>query len=253
MIEAVSALRDELDRIAAGGGEVRFWLRDDDAVKPTQALDRLLLIARTHDVPLTLAVIPRDADEALAARLRGIGTVTVAVHGWSHENHAPSGEKTQELGGHRPTEEVLRELADGFRRLRSLFGGQFVPMLVPPWNRIAPALVPSLPEHGFSTLSVFGPEKDAPIRLFNTHVDLMDWAARRGKAADVLMPLVLDQVRTRRGAVIGILTHHLVHDDTAWQCLDALLAATCRHPACRWVGPPTGDGTSRFNSSASVI
>ena len=34
---------------------------------------------------------------------------------------------------------------------------------------------------------------------------------------------------------VGILTHHLVHDETAWLFLEGLFAATVAHPACRWV------------------
>ena len=37
-----------------------------------------------------------------------------------------------------------------------------------------------------------------------------------------------------RGGVMGLLTHHLVHDEAAWIFLDAFFAATARHPACRW-------------------
>ncbi|TIS82782.1 MAG: polysaccharide deacetylase, partial [Mesorhizobium sp.] len=38
--------------------KAEFWLRDDDAVDPTAALDRLLELTRALEVPLTLAVIP---------------------------------------------------------------------------------------------------------------------------------------------------------------------------------------------------
>ncbi len=33
---------------------------------------------------------------------------------------------------------------------------------------------------------------------------------------------------------IGILTHHLVHEEASWALLDELFAMTARHPAARW-------------------
>ena len=60
-------LMRELDGWQAAGGIARFWLRDDDAVEPTAALDRLL--GAMNGMPLTLAVIPAFSGAALAARL----------------------------------------------------------------------------------------------------------------------------------------------------------------------------------------
>ena len=51
---------------------------------------------------------------------------------------------------------VLGELGTGRMALERLFGARPLPVLVPPWNRIAPALVPTLPEIGFAGLSTFG-------------------------------------------------------------------------------------------------
>ena len=79
-----------------------FWLRDDDAVAPGAALDRLLGLTGRFEVPVALAVIPAHAGTALAERIADERLVTVVVHGWSHENHAPPGKKKQELGLHRP-------------------------------------------------------------------------------------------------------------------------------------------------------
>ena len=96
--------RAELDRWQRSGRTIAFWLRDDDAVQPTAALDRLLDLAGRHSIPTTLAVIPAYAREQLAARLATEPHVSVAVHGWAHDNHAPEGEKKQELGPHRSAE-----------------------------------------------------------------------------------------------------------------------------------------------------
>jgi hypothetical protein len=222
-----------LDRCAAEGQPARFWLRDDDAVEPSAALDRLLAV--TEGVPLTLAVIPAFSDAALAARLACAPGVTVAVHGWAHRNHAGAGEKSQELGAHRPVEAVLAELGQGFRHLQALHASQFVPLLVPPWNRIGPQVVAGLPGLGFQALSVFGPEQAGPIPEVNTQVDVIDWRGTRGgRAEGVLVDEIVARIAT--GGAVGLLTHHLVHDAAVWGFLGRLVAATRGHPGCRWVG-----------------
>lgn len=227
-----------LDQRAANGSPAQLWLRDDDAVSPTPALDHLLRLAEAAKVPVTLAVIPAHSGAELASRLATAQAVSVAVHGWSHSNHAPESEKKQELGPHRPVADVLGELARGFNHLSALHGDQFTPVLVPPWNRIAPQVVAGLPALGFKALSVFGPEATAPLPLFNTHVDVIDWhGTRAGRADDVLMQEIA-QAMLRGDAPIGLLTHHLVHDAQVWGFLERLFALTADHPGCRWVGLP---------------
>lgn len=228
----LQVLRRALD--ARGGDPVRFWLRDDDAVAATPALERLLALAGAWQVPLTLAVIPAFAGADLAERLQRESGVSVAVHGWAHRNHASAGEKSQELGPHRPPGAVLGELAAGFARLRRDFPGPFVPLLVPPWNRISPGLLPALPGLGFRALSVFGPERAGPLLQINSHVDLMDWRGTRGgRPLSALVPEILTALQAGLPA-IGLLSHHLVHDEAAWGALEALLAATAGHPGCAW-------------------
>lgn len=227
----------ELKRWMQRGGRATFWLRDDDAVEPTGALDRLLDLTGRHAVPLTLAVIPERTGAALARRLdRGPETL-VAQHGWSHRNHAPAGEKTQELGPHRPAEAVLAELRSGLRHLSGLHGARFVPLLVPPWNRIDAALLPRLGGVGLTALSTFGPERPGPIRSLNAHVDLIDWKGTRGgrDPAVLVREIVarLQQIATA-GATVGVLSHHLDHDQAAWAFLKELFERTARHPACHW-------------------
>lgn len=228
-----------LDAWHARGQVARFWLRDDDAVEPTPALTRLLDLGARHDVPLALAVIPAGAGVPLAELLAVRAGLDVLLHGWSHENHAPADEKKQELGPHRPAGAVLAELSEGSRRLVQLFGAQFVPVLVPPWNRIDKALLPKLSAIGIEALSVFGPEKPGEPVMVNTHADIMDWHGTRGCRPPAA--IIEDIVRRlsameRSGGTMGLLTHHLVHDDAAWDFIDGLLAATSRHPGCRWCG-----------------
>jgi hypothetical protein len=236
-------LRQTLDELAADGRTVKLWLRDDDAVLPSQPLETLLSMTGSNGVPVTLAVIPHETGESLAARLESTPNAFVAVHGWSHVNHALAGEKKQELDGHRAAEIVLGELKAGFEKLQALHKGRFIPMLVPPWNRIAAGLLPELGKQGFSSLSVFGPEKQgSPIPLINSHVDIMDWhGSRGGRPAPVLFAeLAIEIKRENPAPMIGVLTHHLVHDAAACAFLEALFALTKDHPGCEWVVPQVG-------------
>jgi peptidoglycan/xylan/chitin deacetylase (PgdA/CDA1 family) len=238
MIMSEQMLKQRLDDLASQGRQVTFWLRDDDAVAPTPALETLLQLMRRYHVPLTLAVIPQHTGAALVERLAQEPELCVSVHGWSHKNHATAPDKKQELGPHRPKEEVLAELKAGFDKLQDLYGEQFLPMLVPPWNRIDKALVPALPALGFSALSVFGREKcPSEMPLLNTHVDVMDWhGTGGGRDADVLFAEIADWLAPDKEplAALGLLTHHLVHDVAVWQFLERLFELTANHPACRW-------------------
>ncbi len=228
----------ELAAWEAAGRVADFWWRDDDAVAPSRALDRLL----DFGLPLSLAVIPQDAEPALARRLAGYRHVRVVQHGIAHRNHAVVDMKQTELVAGLS----LAALSEAGARLAELFGPQFLPVLVPPWNRIAPELIGALSESGFIGLSTFGPRRGrlaAPgLAQVNTHADPVDWRARRARAPDDLASRVADALALRRlgqadaGEPLGLLTHHRL-DDPAIEALAADLAAIVSgHPAARWVG-----------------
>jgi len=234
-------LAAELARWHDCGRQIRFWLRDDDAVTPTPALERLVRLGRDNAVPVTLAVIPLLAKEALAEWLANEEGITVTVHGWSHRNHASIAEKKQELGPHRPRPTITNELRNGVERIGALFPRRFLPVLVPPWNRIDPSLVPELPALGFEGLSVFGPVKavqKAILPVINTHIDLMDWHGTRGcRPHGELVEEIVRALRQRfdGGAEpIGILAHHLVHDESAWLFLEGLFEIVAASSSVRW-------------------
>jgi hypothetical protein len=47
---------------------------------------------------------------------------------------------------------------------------------------------------------------------------------------------LLEQLRMaeQTGEAVGILAHHLVHDEAAWGFLENLFALTCSISCCRW-------------------
>lgn len=251
---AFQTLTDELDAWAADGREATLWWRDDDAADHGAALERLCRLQASHAVPLGLAVVPMAATPALAKSVLARSVpdasgITVLQHGYAHRNHAPDTEKKIELGTHRRADHVIGELAMGWQRLEDLFGERAVASLVPPWNRIAPYLIPILPEIGYRGLSLFTPRARmrpvAGLTQVNTHADIMAWRPARGFAgADVVTGRIAEHLAARRQREVpdpdeptGILTHHLVHDEAAWHFLDGLFACLNAHPAARWMAP----------------
>lgn len=243
-----SSLTAELDLWKATGAVATVWWRDDDAVTATPALDRLLALQHDHDVPLALAVIPARAEGVLAERLVEHPGIAALQHGYAHENHAGLRAKKSEFPIDRPLTRRLADLEAGRDRLKALFGPRLLPVLVPPWNRAGDDLLPHLPGLGFQAISGFKPytERQAAhglIRL-NTQVDPIDWHGGNPAAgAARALAAACDALRAMRLGTLplqplGLLTHHLRHDETVWDFTGGFLAAT-RHPAARWIDVAT--------------
>jgi hypothetical protein len=232
-------LRQEIECRQIEGKMIRLWLRDDDATRPVAALDRLIDLTGSFSIPVAIAAIPERSGEALAQCLSNGSHATPVVHGWNHQNHAPTLQKKQELGDHRGLDEILGDLSTAIGRMTELFGDRLVPMLVPPWNRIGSGALPHLERLGYRALSCFGIDRpQASVPVFNTHVDLIDWHGTRGcrDHASLVGDLLLHTRRMERpGEVVGILTHHLDHDSAAWAFLETLFALTRSFSCCHWV------------------
>ena len=232
-------LEEELDRWPPG--QATLWWRDDDATAPSPALDRLLALS---DEPIALAAIPAFAGPELAVQLAGHRRVAVLQHGFAHANHEAAGQRKMELGAARPARVVLDELAHGWRKLADLFAQQALPVLVPPWNRIADALVALLPGRGYCGLSAWGARPhSAPVGLLcvNTHIDIIAWRAGRSFIGpEAAIDQALRHFRSRReGAAdlqepTGLLTHHQAMGPAAFDFVAELLSCTARHPSARW-------------------
>jgi len=238
-------LIDELDRWAEVERVARFWWRDDDAVRPTPQLDRLLVLA--DGVPIGLAVIPAAVEPGLAERLSGLGWAGVLQHGWRHANHGRHGKKS-EYPPTRNSAEVAVELADGRACLAALFGPQALPIFVPPWNRFAPDFLSLLPAAGLGALSAMAPNRGPPlppgIADIDVHVDPVAWKDGSGFiGTETALSRILGELRTRRlgdmpvSTAIGILTHHLIMDDPTAAFIARLRTVIREHGAARWMAP----------------
>jgi hypothetical protein len=236
-------VRDELDNWRKAGLDAALWLRDDDATEPTPQLERLIALTGEFDIALALAVVPARTGPALSQRLERVLHVHPLVHGWAHANHAPPDEKKQELGDHRPRATVLGDVDRGLRRLADLYGERLVPILVPPWNRIAVPFLDDLPDLGFKGLSSFGHRLASRpgLKIVNTHVDIVDSHAgnvcRDHGLLAASLARELELARVHGGWPVGILSHHLVSDDDAFRFLRDLFAITARSSNVRWRSP----------------
>lgn len=235
-------LDEELERWAENGKTAFFWWRDDDACDSSPQLEKLLQSSSSSQVPLALAVIPAALKPALVERLLQQALISVLQHGYAHNSHAARGQRKLELGGNRSNGDIVHELELGKQILEQRFGEQFVAALVPPWNRIDTAIVSRLPDLGFcgiSTMKKRATAHPAPGLLqVNTHLDPVNWRHGGGfigvyPAIAILMQhLVAKRTGYRdREEPTGILTHHLVQNESVWQFLDELLGFLSRHPA----------------------
>ena len=244
----ISADWEDLDRELAAwqaaGGRATLWWRDDDAAAPAPTLDRLIELAA--GLPLSLAVIPGRAASPLARRLAApCRSLTILQHGWLHADHAPQGVKKTEFGATRPLAAMRAELAAGRRVLVALFGRLALPVLTPPWNRLAEGLMPMLPELGLTGLSTYGPRRHraaAPgLVQVNTHIDLIDWRRRRFVGVRAALDALVRHLAARRTGRLdaaeptGLLTHHQLLDAPGEEFLGRFVDFTRDHPGARWI------------------
>ncbi|MCO6187650.1 polysaccharide deacetylase family protein [Rhizobium sp. L1K21] len=233
----LSVLEDELAAWTRAGRKPVIWWRDDDAIEPSAALDRLLGLAQRFRFPICVAVIPGLVTPELGVCLDATQGVCVATHGYMHTDHSAKEQKKTELTENLPSrsvETVLTELETARQRMRQLFGDAAADLLVPPWNRMSDAVAAALPQAGFKVVSGFAERRFNPaVAQMDCHLDLMEWRpVKKGKALAAILVELEAQLRFARETGrdhIGILSHHLVHDETAWETCEALMQFICEN------------------------
>lgn len=245
-MNAFESLYKELDEWNFDGDEAMLWWRDDDAVEDTPALQKLLSLSDKFDLPVALAVIPECLEDSLVSQVRAHSLVSVMQHGIRHLNTAPEGKKNQELSRNADQQALKTDIAEGRMRLLERFEQQFIPVMVPPWNRIDDEVVEHLAGLGFLGLSCFTartqPEVDENVWLVNTHVDIIDWKNDKTfvgtEQAVAQITTHLEAKRTGladRAEPTGLMSHHLVHNEEVWEFLEKLFSILDEHPAVTWL------------------
>lgn len=241
----LSGLRAAMAACREAGCLPALWLRDDDAVEPTPALDRLLRFSQTTGLATHLAVIPADATKALGAYVASNSEFIPVVHGLAHQNHAPVSEKKAEFGPHRSLQERLADAQTGLDKLRKLFGNRLCPAFVPPWNRMADDMASGLATARFTMISTYGPRSVTNPAVgmvqINTHIDPIDWRGTRGLADPdlILARLSATLIARAQGETdgtepLGLLTHHLVQNAAIWDFCEWLVGTLLDGGATPW-------------------
>ncbi len=243
-----SRLQIELDIWLQAGLSATFWWRDDDAVCASSALDRL--ISASSEAGLLLATIPKQADSSLADAIASHAHITIAQHGYAHINHAPRGQGlgAWELGLHRGEQAVMDDLAQGYEMLSGLFADHLIAVVVPPWNRIDPALYQPLQQSGYCGVSAFGSnqllEPVSGLIQLNCHCDPINWkTGARFTGTEKSIAMICEHLQSRRNETTrldeptGLLTHHLDMDDESWDFVSQLNQVIIEHPAACWCDP----------------
>lgn len=213
----------ELAHWRALGARPSIWWRDDDARAWTPALDRLIRVADGR--PLAIAIIP-DGD--LGGLQRGLGplrNILVSQHGSDHVNRRRPEEPVGEHAADASAASIAARVVSARRAMEA--HGLAPAFYTPPWNRIDGALPPALAASGFDQLSGWGDFatiEGGRLRL-DAHIDLLRWRPRaRFRGAGPLFGALRRELKDRRAAgrldePIGLLTHHLDHDEPAWRFL----------------------------------
>jgi hypothetical protein len=221
--------------------DVLVWWRDDDAGRFDKKLDGLLGLAAETGRSLGLAVVPAWLDGKTTQLVRSVPNVQVLQHGWAHVDHAASGQKSIELGGTAEPGVCRADLRRGVALLEASFGKRFLPVMVPPWNRIDDARLGELASLGFRGISTFADDARGASHALahvNTHVDLIDWhCTRRMKPLAQLVDELEARLAKPGCRVVGLLTHHLnmTLDDMAM--LRQFFCHVDRIGQCRWTSP----------------
>lgn len=237
-------LATEIETWAHQQKTITLWWRDDDAHANNPALSRLLELTCQHQIPLCLAVIPSKLDSSLIKQVEQQPLTWVSQHGYSHQNHAPKGQRKCELGADRLFEVIASELLTGKNFLNQAFPNQFFPVLVPPWNRLASPLIMELAKMDYIGLSTLGPRttrKDLTVN--NVHVDIINWKTRQFAGESSCLTQLIKQLQARRQGHVdsteatGIMTHHLVHDEACWQFCQQLSTFLKPYSHIKWQRP----------------
>ena len=237
-------LSAELRRWAEAGRRPRFWLRDDDATAPTPALDRLLGLAAAHGVPVTVAVLPQgERLAALAARLAEAPGISVVQHGTDHVNRRPAGQAPGEFQAGVEPAVVAAALLPARARLAAAFPG-LLPVYSPPWNRLQPQLAVVLQDAGILAVTAGDSLERAWAGLLriDARADLLRWTTppRALHPLHCALRLARRLADARRAGrwdeALGVITHHLVHDEAAWERLEQVFRVTA---GAEWVGLET--------------
>jgi hypothetical protein len=239
MKNLIAEIRPVLDQLQAEGRTVSLFFRDDDVDEDEQRLYRLLRVFLYHEAPVNLEIIPGRLTKGAIRLLRQHQSywpelLGLNQHGWRHVNHEQNGRKC-EFGKSRSYDQQYADIAQGKKILEDVFGDTFFPAFTPPWNRCTAETHRAFDELGFA---VFSKDNSHPrvtgygFQEISVTLDLYRWKNGTAmKAPDEIVEELKTQICL--SGPVGIMLHHKVMDDTAFEFLDLLTAELRHHPAVR--------------------
>ncbi len=230
-----TVLRPQLETLQTKGNPLTIFLRNDDGDKDEDTLRQLFDITLSRQVPLHVAVIPKNLTNSGLRLLRDIkhaqpDLLELGQHGYQHLNHESEGRKC-EFGVSRSFEEQFNDIANGKKILEETLQEYFAPIFTPPWNRCTKDTLRAVEELGFKILSRDNsnpPTTSYSFQEISITLDFFTWkeGAKMKQPRDLTEELVR-QLNTNRP--VGLLLHHNVMDAEAFAFLDALLAELKRY------------------------
>ncbi len=225
---------------ARAGQAPLLWWRDDDARRPSAALDRLLRLSEARRVPLALAVIPDVDLTDLAGAIAERPFIRAIQHGCDHVDRNVGGGFSAEFNPASPQADIAAAVNGGWRRLSEATNA--APIYAPPWNVLTPNARGALAATPIRAVSLHGALSGARDGLaeINTHIDIMRWRPARFRGTAAILGRLWRQLRARRkdgrwDEPIGLLTHHKNLDADAWAFLEGFLErATAPTSGFRW-------------------
>jgi hypothetical protein len=229
---AFTLLESELRRWVEAGRRPQLWWRDDDAQRVTPALWRLLDLAQKVGAPVALAVAPQGLDPKLPVYLRDHRKVTVMQHGVEQDDMGRPASAQALTAAIRASDAALKAF------------DRYAPVYVASGADLQPEVVEALQASNISCASAFGaPRSTEGLIRIDVHLDLMRWGPTprfvgRDPFLDRLRRRLREQRRLQQWSEpVGILTHHLQHDEAAWAFLDSLLTWEPLAQAAVWRRP----------------
>ena len=229
----VSRAERVIDAAFSGSAEAecgRVFFRADDVAVPGKRFGRMMELFARYRAPLSLAVVPAWLTRARWQYLKSFEKMTPSLccwhqHGWRHVNHETEGKK-QEFGDTRRVSEIRHDLSRGKDRLEQIMTEDFFPVFTPPWNRCGNDTLQVLKDLGFVAISrSFGSKPQIPKDLSDFFVNVDLHTRKEKDPAAGWNNLLMEFKQAAKSGYCGIMLHHQMMNDAAFEFLAMLLGA----------------------------
>lgn len=211
---------------------MRIILRNDDFGWEEPRFLRLYELCAQAAFTLSAAAIPEECRDLDSWQFEDAKYLELTLHGYAHRNHQLEGKKGEFMDA-RPLETALTELSIGHKFLQERYPDLYVPVFIPPWNRVSDEIVEKLSSVGCKALSRFGANRiNQKFPEFNAQIDLHTrkdggYASVEGVLAD--MENAWEAQAEGEPRFVGLMLHHGKMQDADYSFLAKLFEAFKGH------------------------